>query len=196
MGQYIGFTLYEKKPLDEENKLVKAKADPDLYICGRCDVTSSWGEYFDITFEKYTTPVFQKELADKVQTLEEYSERYKYIPFEDFKQTVMDAVEEEYATTDNYLQSLLRDNYKAEKEIKNLRELQKSCTEDQAYAFKEWGYEIKKLKDEIDANNYTLEHYKKEDYDYTHAQEVEKLINALEKYLKEDKYYVIPYSSY
>ena len=196
MGLDIGFSLYKKKPFDGEGKLVEADLDIYTNVCGRTDTTCSWGEYFKFNNESTETPVFQKGLDGKEEKLEEFSVKYKYLPLETFKETVMHTVNETFETCQNEKLELLKriDSYK--QEIKELRDLQKECTEDQEYAFDRWEQQITANKQMIEELQEHYDSYNDEDYQYTHAVAVKELLEDMEKYLKEDEYYVIPYYSY
>lgn len=198
MGLDIGYSLYEKEPFDKEKKLVEVKKDDweDRWACGRCEVNNSWGELFKFNGQKTIVPVFQKGLADKVQTLEDYSEEYKRVDFNDFKQCVLEAIRKTYQDALDAKTNILKRIKRSEKQIEELRELQKTCTEDQEYAFNRWGEEIAELKESIAEDDEYYDTYNEEDYDYTHAKKLEKLIRKMEEELKEDKYYIIPYFSF
>ena len=195
MGLDIGFTLYEKKPFDEEGKLVRADIDiDDNWLCGWGKANESFGhDYFEFG-EQYVVPVFQKELKDKVYTLEEFSEKYEYVPFEDFRhdtELTLNEIDEEAAdTVKDYLKRIKAN----EAQIKELRDEQRKCTEEQSYAFEKWGREIDDLKE----RNESMQRYVDEPFegdDVRQAKRVRELLDAMERYLKEDKYYVIPYFS-
>ena len=195
MGLDIGFTLYEKKPFDEEGKLVRANIDiDDNWLCGWGKANESFGHgYFEFG-EQYVVPVFQEELSDKVLALDGFSTKYKYVPFEDFRQDtelVLTEIDEEAEETRKKYLERIADN---EMHVKELREEQRKCTEEQSYAFERWGEEIDGLKE----HNEYLRHYidnPYEDDDVRQAKNVRKLLDAMGKYLKESKYYVIPYFS-
>lgn len=194
MGLDIGFTLYEKKPFDEEGKLVRADIDiDDNWLCGWGKANERWGNLFYGDPEHLLfVPVFQKELKDKVYTFEEFSERYNYVPFEDFRRDIeltLNEIDKEAAdTVKDYLKRIKAN----EAQIKELRDEQRKCTEEQSYAFEKWGREIDDLKERNESmQRYVDEPF--EDDDVRQAKRVRELLDAMEKYLKEDKYYVIPY---
>ena len=196
MGLDIGFNLYKKKPFDEERKLVEADLDIYTNVCGRTDTTYSWGEHFKFNKESTETPVFQKELDGKEEKLAEFSVKYKFLPLETFKETVMYAVNETFEICQGEKLDLLKRINSYKEEIKELRDLQKDCTEDQNYAFGRWEKMIQANKQMIEELQEYYDSYNDEDYQYTHAIAVKDLLEDMEKYLKEDKYYVIPYYSY
>lgn len=200
MGLDIGYTLYKKEPFDKENKLVDADLPEDSiydrWSCGRCEVNDSWGELFKFEDTKTVVPVFQKGLADKVQKLEEYSDEYKLVDFAEFKRIVFEAVQQVYEDAAKAKSDIWKRINKRKKEIEELRDLQKDCSEDQEYAFNRWTEEINDLKEANESDEEYWDTYDEEDYDYAHAKKLEKLIRQMEEDLKEDKYYVIPYFSY
>ena len=197
MGQDIGFSLYEKKPFDEEGKWVSVKDIETPNVCGRTNSTNSWGLYFEFNADGSTTPVFQKTLNKKLLDSDDsYKNKLKLMSFKDFKENIMQAVENDLQEAQqdkfSYLTSI--DGY--EKDIKELRELQRNCTEDQSYAFDRWEQNIRDYKECIDNIREGYRTFNEEDYNYTHAIAVKELINEMEKYLEENKYYVVPYYSY
>lgn len=195
MGLDIGFTLYEKKPLDEKNALVRASIDiDDNWLCGRGKANESFGkDYFEFG-EQYVVPVFQEALNGKTVGEDGVSEKYKYVPFEDFRhdtELTLNEIDEEAAEIyKDHLKTIRRN----EARIKELRDEQRKCTEEESYAFERWGEEIDDLKQR---NEYLQEYvdHPDDDGDVRQAQNVRDLLNAMEKYLKEDKYYVVPYFS-
>lgn len=193
MGLDIGFTLYEKKPFDEEGKLVRADIDiDDNWLCGWGKPNESWGSLFEFG-EQYIVPVFQKELADKEFKLEEFSEKYRLVDFDEFADYVREACADEYREASERRNEVYKEIAEANESIEELRELQKGCTEDNAFAFERWGHEISELKDRI---KFLDERLKENDFgDENQAKSVNALLESMEKYLKEDKYYVIPYFS-
>lgn len=195
MGLEIGFDLYKKEPLDKEGKFIEADIETP-WVCGRTETTYSWGEEFTFNQTETITPVFQKGLKDKVEKLEEYSEKYSLITLEEFKEPILKAIKEAINQRDEDKLNLVKDISKYEKEIKELRELQKTCTEDQEFAFNKWEEKIEELKEKISYAHESYDEYDDEDYDYTHALWVKDLLEKMEEYLKEDKYYVVPFYSY
>lgn len=192
MGLDIGYYLYEKKPLDDEGKYIKPDIDT-LTVCGKCDVVYSWGNLFEFINEKEICPVFQEGLKNKKESLEEYSIEYKLVDFNEFKKIVTDAITETKKECAKDYQDILKQIKKAEDQIKELRELQRCCTKDQEFAFDKWTDEISELKNYIDESlNYANTYYDTA-YAYNKASAVIKLLAEMEKYLKEDKYYIIPY---
>ena len=193
MGLDIGFTLYEKKPFDEEGKLVRAPIDiDDNWLCGWGKPNESWGSLFGFG-EQYDVPVFQKELADKEFKLEEFSEKYRLVDFDEFAAYVHEACTDEYHEADAEKDRLHSNRAECQKTIKELRELQKGCTEENEYAFNRWNDEISANKERIERIDALLS---ENDFgDERQAKSVNKLLESMEKYLKENKYYVIPYFS-
>lgn len=195
MGLDIGYHLYEKKPVDTENKYIEAGIETG-WVCGRCSATYAWGEMFKFEKEKETCPVFQEGLKDKKESLEEYSVEFKYVKFKDFKDNIINTLNQIYEKGREEMRNLLKENSRDKERIKELRELQKSCTKHQEFAFNKWSEEINELQDAINNRSEYYDTYKEEDYDYSHADYVKDLLEEMEKHIKEDKYYVVPYFSY
>lgn len=197
MGLDIGYTLYEKEPFNKEGKFVRAKDDSyDRWACGRCEVNNSWGDLFKFDREKTTVPVFQKELDGKIQQLEEYRDEYKLYTYDEFKDYVLEAVQKVYEDSVKVKKDICHRIKKNKDSIKELRDLQKSCTEDEQYAFEKWGEEIDRLKEDIEEDENYYDTFDDEDYDFTHAKRIEELVRKMGEDLEEDKYYIIPYFSY
>lgn len=195
MGLEIGYYLYEKKPLDEEGKYINAPIETK-WACGRCNSTYSWGEMFKFESNKETCPVFQEGLKGKKKCSEDYIVEFNLIDFEDFKSDILRVLDKVYDTGREEMLNLLNLNIKDRNTIKELRQLQKECTEDQEFAFNKWSAEIKELQESISDREDYYDTYKEEDYEYSHADYVKDLLETMEKDLKEDKYYVVPYYSY
>lgn len=198
MGLDIGFHLYEKEAYDKEKKLVEVKDDnwEERWMCGRCDVTNAWGDSFQFYHALTITPVFQKELDGHEEKLEEFVEEYKLVSFNEFKHNILLAVEDTYRDNQQAKLDILRDIDRMKEKVKDLRELQKTCTADEEFAFDKWGKEIEDKEESIAEQTDYYNHYDEEDYDYSHAKRMEELLDTLEEYLKEDKYYIIPYFSF
>lgn len=195
MGLDIGYHLYEKKPLDEENKFIKPNIETG-WVCGRCDVTYSWGEMFKFGADKEAIPVFQEGLKGKIQEYPEgYRVEFNFVDFEDFKDIVKKAVDETFEEGQENRLALLRNNLRDKERIKDLRKLQMDCTEDQEFAFDKWSEEIEEIQSGIDERQELYDRYEEEDYSYHHAVRVKELLEEVEKRLKDDKYYVVPYFS-
>lgn len=211
MGQEIGFNIYEKKPFDEEGKLVRVRNEKGetiqtSFVCGRTASTGSWGYYFKDSYNNGTNeidsvaPVFQKELSDKTGIFyedgDEWKTKFNLMDFKDFKDAVMDSVEEDLKVGREEQFSFLMQINKNRKKINTLRELQRNCNSDQEFAFEKWGEEINELEDDIAESEEYYKNFEEEDYNTCRAKNVKNLIEEMEKYLKEDKYYIVPYFSY
>lgn len=195
MGLDIGYHLYDKKKVDEENKFVEADIETK-WACGRCNVTYSWGEMFKFGVGKEIVPVFQEGLKGKIQEYsEDYEVEFNFVKFEDFRDIVKKAIDETFEEGRENKLALLRNNLKDKEKIKDLRKLQMECTEDQEFAFDKWSEEINELQSGIDDRQDIYDKYEEEDYSYCHAIYVKELLEEMTKYLKEDKYYVVPYFS-
>lgn len=194
MGLDIGFTIYEKEPLEKEGKFVQAEINQteDNWRCGWGKPNESWGSLFKFG-DTYEVPVFQEGLDGKKSTLEEFSEEYKLVDFDEFADYVHEACTNEYHEASEQRNSIRRTIAEHEASIKELRELQRCCTEENAYAFDRWASEIKDLKDRI---GYLKDQLSVDDFvDEHQAESVNALLELMEKYLKEDRYYIVPYFS-
>lgn len=195
MGLEIGFNLYKKAPFDEKLERVDSGIDTN-WVCGRTKSTGSWGELFKFNAKDSVTPVFQKELDEYVYTSEDYTEKYMYTDFDDFKSAVMDAVNSDLDECHQTKQSMYKQVKDLREKIVELRDLQKSCTEDNSYAFDRWEEQIQDYADSIRSLQDDLSDFEDDDYQYGHAIAVKELLEEMEKYVKKDEYYVVPYFSY
>lgn len=196
MGLVIGFDLYEKEPLDKRGEWVVIKEDDeaDLRYCyGRTSATQSWG----VLFNNDTVPVFQEKL-DGRQLIKDGKvlEQYVLQNFTDFKKVVLDACEDDIANGNEERQMLLAQSRDNEKEIKELRQLQMQCTREQSYAFDRWAERIQDLKEANRQLQNEYRDFKEEDYNTNRALRVKEMVERMEKLLKEDKYYIVPFYSY
>jgi DNA-binding transcriptional MerR regulator len=195
MGLDIGFTLYEKKPLEKEGKFVCATINEstDNWMCGWGGPNESWGKLFEFNDTEYVTPVFQEEITKHPQVLEEFKESYKLVDFDLFADYVHEACTDEYHEANEQRNEIYRRMAEANATIKELRELQKGCTEENAFAFDRWAFEISELKDKIKDLD---ERLKEDDFGYEYqAKAVNAMLEKMKKYLDEDKYYIVPYFS-
>lgn len=195
MGLDIGFNLYEKKPFDEKGEFVL----PDLttpWVCGRTNSTNSWGELFKFGRDDSEVPVFQKELDGKSRTFDSFTEKYVFTDFENFKSTVMSSVDDDLAECHATKQAMHRRINELREKISELRELQKTCTEENGYAFDRWEEHIRGYTENIHNLQEDLTDFEDNDYEYCHAIAVRELLADMERYIKENKYYVIPIFSF
>lgn len=195
MGLEIGFNLYKKSPFDERREFVESDIDTQC-VCGRTKSTGSWGELFNFTAKDSIIPVFQKELDGYVRASEDYTETYMYTDFNNFKSAVMDAVNDDLEDCRQIKQSMYKRVKELQTNITELRELQKSCTEDNSYAFDRWEGQIQDYAEAIRSLQRDLSDFEDDDYQYGHAVAVQKMLEEMEKYVKENEYYVIPFFSY
>lgn len=206
MGLDIGFSIYKKKK-DDKGKLFLEKVDfpkekeDNSWSCGRCEVNYSWGYGYEWENGKITQVTFDKELDNYVvpQTEEEKKSEcwpvtLHYIPFEEYKKHVEDAINEEIENGASTKRSLLSRIFANKETIKELRECQKECESDNEFAFNKWSEEIKELKDENSELKENIDHYDEEDYDVSHALGLRRLLQYLEECQKEG-YVCIPWFS-
>ena len=200
MGLDIGYNLYHKKPMDEENKLLMVNEDDiglQNNVRGRTDTTYSWGEYFDFSNPgKDIVPVFQKGLDGKSRSEGSYLAEYRYMDFGKFKDRVMSAVEDAFAEARRDKVEYIKSINDKKKEIEELRGLQKTCSKGQEYAFDRWEERIQELKECINDIQEEYDTFDDDDYGDTHAVYVKHLLENMERDLKKDEYYVIPYFSF
>lgn len=196
MGLDIGYYLYKKQPVDERNEYIQREGFEPAWVCGRNEICDAWGELFYYSLNKEITPVFQQGLAGKKRVYGEFSEEFKLVKFEDFKSIVQNAIDEAFESGRKEKKDLAASISRNKEKQKELRDLQKTCTENEAYAFEQWGREIKELDEEIDELQERLNSYDNTDYFWNKAEEVQNLLNEMEQKLKEDEYYVVPYFSY
>lgn len=202
MGREIGFNLYIKD-LSRPGQLTSAEVEENTgdWVCGRTEVTSAWGEYFSYSQDSegrihWVVPVFQKELEEYIRVNPSGTTCYKYVDFARFKENIDIVIEELTQSTVVYKHSLYEGIQELYKDIERLRKLQQNCNEKQSYAFDRWNEEIAGMKEEIMQRKNELASFDDEDYDSQKAKQVEQLLERLEKYLAEDKYFVIPYYSF
>lgn len=195
MSLDIGFMLYEKKPFDNEGKFVDAAIDDsNTGRSGWGTPNESWGALFRFG-NPFIVPVFQKELAEIKRNDDNntFYEQYKLVAFDEFAEHVHDACADVYREAEEHKKYLYNQKVECQQVIKELRALQKDCTRDNAYAFDRWGEEIAANKErirEIEAE------FCDDDFDEEQqAKSVSALLDLMEKYLKEDKYYIVPYYS-
>lgn len=210
MGLDIGFDIY-KKEKDKNGKLTLVEKEfpenrkDDTWCCGRCEVNYSWGyghSYGELgnAESPNTRPTFDKELdgyrfePKKEGNIVFSPTVLKYVPFEEFKGAVADAIGETEKEAFESKRSLLGQINEKTKTISELRNLQKECDEENEFAFNKWTEEIKELKGEIAELNEMLNNYDAEDYDVSHAKCVKNMLNYLEE-CQEDGYVCIPYFS-
>ena len=198
MGLEIGYYLYEKKPLDEENKFVEAKGIDASWVCGRCDVNYSWGELFKFEPHREIAPVFQKGLKDKKKSYDQgdFAVEFNLVDYDEFSQIVKSAIQEARDDAFEDKRRLLKEIKDLKNKKAELRGLQKECTEDNAFAFDRWSAEIADIDEAIVEKQAYLDEYDEEDYDMSHAKYVENLLKEMKERLDEDEYYVVPYYSY
>lgn len=202
MGLDIGFNVYEKKPLDEKGEYIDAKAEVELkygydWVCGRTESTIAWSSMFKFDSDNATVPVFQKALDGKIRGYDsEYSEKYEYVDFEDFKNSVLSVVNSDLEESRDEKQRIANKILKLNSDILELRELQAKLTEGHEFAFNMWREEIDEKKDAIEELHESYENFDVDDYEYSHAVAVKDMLLEMEKLIKEDKYYIIPYFSY
>lgn len=186
MGLEIGYNVWKKK----KNKLVKHKLTEEqdfrTWVCGRCDVTYAWeyGCSWDYQNKKSVEAVFNKEFDGyALDTLDpEYSRTLKYVDFEDFKNHIMQVVNEEYDIWKKGKESAFKRISELEKQIKEYQELQLRTTTD--VVFDKFQEKIDDCREYIAEDQRYIDIECEDDYDYTHAKAVEEMLKDIEKYLK------------
>lgn len=207
MGLDIGFDIY-KKEKGKDGKIALTRQEfpenrkDDAWCCGRCNVNYSWGYghsegEFGNPDSPVTEPTFDKELDGYRFDPEREGYRatvLKYVPFDDFKSQVNDAIEETEEQSLETKRGLLKQIDENTEEISELREWQRKCDESNEFAFDKWAERIKDLKGEIAELKDTLENYDEDDYDAGHAKLVKRMLEYLEECQK-DGYVCIPFFS-
>ena len=197
MGLEIGFDIYKKekddkgKPFLKKVEFPKEKED-DSWSCGRCEVNYSWGYGSRESYEKIIRVTFDKELDNYAMPQTKKEEEYgftpvvlHYIPYEEYKENVERSIDETIKEGFDAKRSLLSQIYDNNKEIAELRELQRKCSSNNEFAFDKWTEEIKDLKRENISLQNEIDHYDEEDYDVSHANRLRRLLQYLEECQKE-----------
>ena len=183
MGLEIGFNLHKKV----NDKLVnhKLQDDDSTWTCGRCDVTYAWelGCSYDYQTNTSTEAVFNKEFDNYEEEHNDYKVVYKYLPFEDFKTHVMEAVNDTFNDIALSKQNSYKRIQKLENEIATYQNLQLKSETD--CVFDKFQEKIEDDKREIEENEEFINSLETDDYDYTHAVKVKQMVEDIEKYLKE-----------
>lgn len=195
MSVEFGFNLISR---DEYNKTGTVKPlDVDLpYACGRSGAESAWGRYFYDGNDE-VTPVFNRELDGKTRTYDnDYIEKYKYTDFEDFSRDMQEAIDEMRRAAYQELMELRYQVADLTKTNQELRQLQKQCTADQSYAFDRWNDEIAQNNETIRDIQREIDDFNDENYSQVRANVAQEVLNSMNKYVNDTRYYVIPYYSY
>lgn len=201
MGLEIGFRLFDKNKFIESKDLVEIepKASETSYVCGRSPAAEAWSHMIDISAEKTIVPVFQKELDGFVRK-SGYSDyditEYKCIAFDDFKKGIIDAIDSVRSDSQRECDRQLKRIGECKDEIKELREWQLKCGEDNAYAFDRWESRIAELKEDIECCLEYISDPADHDYDYAATKSIEKLIDGMQARVRDGDALVIPYASY
>ena len=206
MGLEIGFDIYKKekddkgKPFLKKVEFPKEKED-DSWSCGRCEVNYSWGYGYKANIKEINQVTFDKELDNYAMPQTKEAEEYgftpvvlHYVPYDEYKKHVEDSIDETIKEGFDAKRFLLSQIYDNNKEIAELRELQKKCSSDNEFAFDKWTEEIKDLKRENINFQNEIDHYDEEDYDVSHANRLRRLLQYLEECQKEG-YTCIPWYS-
>lgn len=201
MGLEIGFRLFDKDKFNESGCKDLIEIEPDAsdtsYACGRSPATYAWGDEFMETADKTVVPVFQKDLAGFVKTTDDgHMYVFKLVEFDDFKKSVMIAVDKVKEDADDERRKALGRIAKCKEQINELREWQLKCGEDNSFAFDRWEFRINELKDDIEADEGYISNTEENDYDYCSAKTVERLLRDMQEHLASGKELVIPYDSY
>ena len=117
-----------------------------------------------------------------------------YIPYDEYKKHIENYIDETIKEGFDAKRALLSQIYDNNKEIAELRELQRKCSSDNEFAFDKWTEEIKDLKRENISLQNEIDHYDEEDYDVSHANRLRGLLQYLEECQKEG-YTCIPWYS-
>lgn len=206
MGLDIGFYIYKKTKNEKGEIALEEEEFPEdkeneTWSCGRCEVNYAWGYGYSYTEDLVTRVTFDEELGGYKLPQTEDEKKYgyspiilKYVPFNKFKEEVSDAINEAYNEGFSAKRNMYQQIMENDKTIKELRELQKECTEKNKYAFDRWEDRIQELKsDNVELNN-DINTYDEDDYDVSHAKHLDRILKYLEEC--QDKGYVcIPWYS-
>lgn len=144
MSTEIGYNVYDTKT----GKVVSNEHDDWMY--GRNDITDCWSQYFNFSWDENEgySPIFTKEYDNAVIG----GVKRKYVSIDDFVSAVSNDLDYQAQENAKLRQSIYKSNYEYKNRIKELRELQKDCTERQAYAFDRWNDEIDDIRQTIREN--------------------------------------------
>ncbi len=194
MGTEIGFNLYDKQTYDTTGEFKRINIELP-YLCGRNELTSTWGNYFRDD-NKVTVPVFQKELDGKTNAEDYYEESYTYTNFEDFANEITKTAEQLTHESTEYRNELRERVHTLDNRIKELRRCQMECASNNSFAFERWADEIQQMYSEIDDIKDTLRTFDRDDDNLVAVRNMQEIITTMRRYLSDNRYYVIPYFSY
>lgn len=183
MSTEIGYSVY-----NPETKEIVSNEHDD-WMCGRNDITECWSQYFNFSWEddKNYCPVFVKSYDDAVIG----GVKRKYVSIDDFISAVSNDLDYQAQENVKLRQSISHSNYEYKARIKELRELQRDCGENQSYAFDRWNDEINDIRETIRDN----EDYLSEDEDGDRINAVRKMLADMKA--DHDKgLIVLPYYSF
>lgn len=179
MSLEIGYDFYEDGKIVDNGH--------DNWSCGRNDINYAWGHYFT----EGHFPVFKPEL----EGLKYYDLTGRYVKFEDFKKVIIDACEEAERRYWDDIKHYQQRQKELLAEIKELRELQKTCTEKQSFAFDRWTEEINDLRGSYQEYQELIDDTDDFNTDYSRAADMRKRLNTMEEDMKNGKV-LIPFYSY
>lgn len=199
MGLDIGYTLYK----NDDGKLSRYELPEnkmwDTWSCGRCECNYAWSYGSDLHAlygwgdkdenNTYYTPTFTKEFDDYVlNDLDENSSlvhKLKYIPFSEFKEEIENAINEVVKGREELVQQANTNIKSIDDKIREYRDLQIKCTENQKFAFKQWQEKVEELQDDKERELAYINEDPMEDYDYQKAMQLSRMLKDMQTFLDE-----------
>lgn len=195
MSCEIGYSLYDKEAFAIRKELVYVENLETVFYCGRNELTDRWGYMFGTTnnAHKDIRPTFNKELDG-------YESEYfvlKYIDFKDFRRELQ-AMRDEFEEKSRRIQKMTYNTISQYRNrIRELRELQRKCTDEEEYAFNKWEERINELYDEIARLERELDDSECNEYP-SYIKFLDTIIKEMEQMVNDEQchFYVIPYYAY
>lgn len=199
MSIEIGYNYWEN------GKIVSCD---DAWMNGRNDLGEMWGRYFTSKYDPdtgrtvYYTPVFNQELdgmilydteGDSVVEMGYYVELNQFL--DDMQTAINDAEDEESELKLQLVRAIKLDHQR----IADLRDEQRKCSDEDAYAFRKWGEEVDELYESITDRQRALDDVSVlvEEYhsQYWVINSMRALLERMQKDIKAGKT-VVPFCSY
>lgn len=206
MSLEIGYSIYK----NDNGKLIKLKQDEinavfganfwgRTWACGRNDINYAWGRGYDFRSSDQCafSPVFDKAFDGYIFDKDEWGwcEKLEYADFDEFVKKVTADFADKQEEAHQAKFNLYRQIRQLQNKIKDLRELQKSCTPNQEFAFDKWTEEICDIENDIDEKTEYIDGDDFKDcYDLNHIDAVNEMINDMRDIQKKG-YIVVPFYS-
>ena len=197
MGLDIGYRVWKKQA---NGKLTEVKIENDsnwISSCYNCRVVASWCDYryVDKGGESFCSEgVFDEDYDGAIVSSEEgdYATKLFYLPFKEFKDNVMDEVNNVEDDMTDTIHNAIRCIIKAKDNIKEYQELQLRSQSE--LVFDKYQALINEQRDIIAECEEEQMNYK-DDYDYSKAQRIKAMINDITTYINKG-FVVSVYYSY